>query len=81
MRRRPSCRAAGACARTGLPLSDGEPSHVDRCECFVTREFAYAVLDTAGQLELLLKWADRLAKMLEPSTAPKVESPCQRISG
>jgi hypothetical protein len=39
MRRRPNCRAAGACARTGLPLSDGEPPHADRCECFVTREF------------------------------------------
>ena len=72
MRRRPSCRAAGACARTGLPLTDGEPPHVDRCECFVTREFAYEVLHIAGQLEILLKRGDRLAKMLDRSTARRI---------
>jgi hypothetical protein len=80
MRRRPSCRAAGACAPTGLPLIDGEPPYVDRCECFVNREFAYEVLHIAGQLEVLLKRGDRLAKMLEASTAPKDKSPGQSIS-
>jgi hypothetical protein len=63
--RRHSCKAAATCASTGLLMKGSEPPQTDACECFLTQEVAYAVLDVGGQLEVLLDKADRLAQMLE----------------
>jgi hypothetical protein len=65
LRKRPNCTTAGRCGQTGLPVSANEPPHVDDCECFLTRELAFAVLDVAGQLEVILDKADCLAQMLD----------------
>jgi hypothetical protein len=52
-------------------MRGSEPPHAEGCECFLTQEFAYAVLDIAGQLEVLLESADRLAQMLDHSGGPQ----------
>ena len=51
-------------------MRGNDPPQEENCECFLTRELAFAVFDAEGSLAMMLDDADRLARMVERRGGP-----------
>jgi hypothetical protein len=69
-RKRPSCRAAGRCLDTDIPMRGNEPPESENCECNLTRKLVFTLFDVCGPLECVLDQAARLALMVERGANP-----------